>query len=356
MTSVLRMIDTGLRPSRWNVAMTAALAELHGAGRIPNTLRFHRYPESVLIGRHQFLADAVDPENCLASGIEIARRMSGGGAVYMAPGALAWDIAFSRSDIHARRDAANAAICEAIAAGLARLGLRARYRPQNEIEVAGRKICGSSGYFEGGTMLHQGTILLDAGTGRMADVLRLPSDESRHRQRHLAQRLTSVAELLGRTPDPDEIKYAISAAFADAFGFALRPDTPQEQETFLAGELFSREFALDSFVFDSVAPGGIQTLVGRDGTVNAYIRLYAGDERLIEQIWLTGNFDVSPARVITDLEAALRGLPVRDAAARALAALSSGSVEMRGATRDSVAAAIADAVEKTGLQQRARLS
>ncbi len=50
--TALRIIDTGVKPSRWNIAVTAALLELHRIGATPDTVRFHRYPRSVLIGRN----------------------------------------------------------------------------------------------------------------------------------------------------------------------------------------------------------------------------------------------------------------------------------------------------------------
>ena len=51
--SVLRVIDTGLRSPRWNIAMTAALAKLRDADEISDTLRFQRFQPCVLVGRNQ---------------------------------------------------------------------------------------------------------------------------------------------------------------------------------------------------------------------------------------------------------------------------------------------------------------
>ena len=62
MTAPIRILDTGLRPARWNVAMTAALAARHADGAAPDTVRFHRYPACVLLGRSQVAAEAVDLE------------------------------------------------------------------------------------------------------------------------------------------------------------------------------------------------------------------------------------------------------------------------------------------------------
>jgi lipoate-protein ligase A len=158
MSAPLRVVDSGLNTARWNVAMTAALADLRRDNRIGDTVRFHSYPKSVLVGRHQVLADAIHVDRCKAAKIEIARRFTGGGAVYMAPGALAWDVVMARNALGTRLDRSASIICEAVASGLSRLGLSARFRPPNDIEVGGRKICGSSGYFDGGTLVYQGTI------------------------------------------------------------------------------------------------------------------------------------------------------------------------------------------------------
>src|SRR5262245_4922802 len=96
MTHPIRIIDTGLMPARWNVAMTAALAELHEEAEIPATLRFHRYPRCVLLGRTQDVGRAADLVYCRSEGIDIARRVTGGGAVFMCPQVLAWDVVVDR--------------------------------------------------------------------------------------------------------------------------------------------------------------------------------------------------------------------------------------------------------------------
>jgi len=56
----LRILDTGLAPARWNVAMTAALAELHIRDAIGDTVRFHRYLACVLVGAGQDMPSAAD--------------------------------------------------------------------------------------------------------------------------------------------------------------------------------------------------------------------------------------------------------------------------------------------------------
>ena len=56
---VFRTIDTGLRDGRAQIAFDEALIELHKAGKIPDTVRFLRFPPTALIGRHQAMSHEV---------------------------------------------------------------------------------------------------------------------------------------------------------------------------------------------------------------------------------------------------------------------------------------------------------
>src|ERR1700681_95749 len=94
--NTLRVIDTGLRPPRWNIAMTAALAELHGAGEIPDTLRFQRFQPCVLVGRNQDIRREVRLDRCKQKGVTLARRVTGGGAGYMDAGLFSSEIVAGR--------------------------------------------------------------------------------------------------------------------------------------------------------------------------------------------------------------------------------------------------------------------
>ena len=51
-----RIIDTGVREGRANIAFDPALIELRQQDRVPDTIRFMRFPPTALIGRHQDLS------------------------------------------------------------------------------------------------------------------------------------------------------------------------------------------------------------------------------------------------------------------------------------------------------------
>src|SRR5262245_48958296 len=169
----IRVIDTGLKPGAWNVAMTAALAELHEKRCVPDTVRFHRYPPCVLLGCSQTADRVADLAYCRREGIGIARRVTGGGAVFMSPQTLAWDVVVDRADCGGSLEAISRRIGEGVAAGLSRLGVMARFRAPNDIEIAGRKVSGSSGYMSRRSAILQGTVLICDEIAIMARALRL---------------------------------------------------------------------------------------------------------------------------------------------------------------------------------------
>ena len=82
MGRIFRVIDTGVRDGRRQIAFGQALIESHQAGVIPDTIRFLRFPRTVLIGRHQALSREIKLDHCRANGIGVVRRITGGGALY----------------------------------------------------------------------------------------------------------------------------------------------------------------------------------------------------------------------------------------------------------------------------------
>ena len=243
--NVLRVIDTGLRPPRWNIAMTAALAELHGAGEIADTLRFQRFQPCVLVGRNQDIRREVQLDRCQQRGVALARRLTGGGAVYMDAGILSWEIVANRRRFGADLAEAAEEICTAVASGLGYLGVPARFCPPNAIEAHGRKISGASGYFEGTTLVHEGTVLVDFDFRDMAEVLRLPDAKE---ATTIAHRVTSLAAILGHPPAIDDVQHALAASISDYFGFWIESEASSARELALAEELHAAEFGTDRFV------------------------------------------------------------------------------------------------------------
>ena len=315
-----RVIDTGIRDGRRQIAFDQALIEARKADLIPDTIRFLRFPPTALIGRHQSLSREVRLDYCRANGIGLVRRITGGGAIYFDEGQLGWSLVFHRTTLGIGSLAELArAICEAAAEGLSTLGIEARYRPRNDIEVDGRKISGTGGFFDGDVLFYQGTVLVDMDPERMLAALRVPGEKLAKRGLDsAAQRVTTLKALLGTAPPIATVQEALLAGFARRLGLETRRGEIATAEEHMAGRYHDEEIGTDAFVAEIDHPesgDGVRsaTLATAGGTIAAHVRLEGEANPRIREVLFTGDFFAAPPRVVFDLESALRGVPAGEA-------------------------------------------
>jgi len=319
----LRIIDTGVMEGRLNISLGQALVESHQAGHSPDTLRFLRFPPTALVGRHQALARELDLDYCRENNIGTARRITGGGAIFLDPGQLGWEIVISRQTLgRAGLAEVTRMICEAAAAGLGAIGVEAAYRPRNDIEVGGRKISGTGGFFDGDTLFFQGTVLVDLNPRVMVSALRVPRAKLEKRELGSAeQRVVTLRELLGEaTPGLDSLQQALAAALAERFGLVSSPAGLTAVERARGEQLHREEIGTDAFVDEidepALAPGVLTgEHTGSGGTVRSFLRLEGPANNTVREALITGDFFVTPPRVIYDLEASLRRIYVGEVGA-----------------------------------------
>jgi len=160
-----------------HLALDEVLTEEVGAGRRSPTLRFWEWDRSaIVIGSFQSLRNEVDLENAEKYGVEVVRRISGGGAMFMeagtavtyslyAPGDLVRGMSFAESYAY---------LDEWVITGLKSLGIDAFYQPLNDITSAKGKIGGAAQKrLAGGAVLHHVTMSYDMDGAKMVQVLRI---------------------------------------------------------------------------------------------------------------------------------------------------------------------------------------
>lgn len=316
MAPAFRVIDTGLRSGRENIAFDQALIDGRLADRIPDTIRFLRFPPTALVGRHQDLRREIKLDHCLANGVGIARRITGGGAIFFDEGQLGWELVFKRAHLGIG-DLATAAkrICEAAAAGISRMGVDAKYRPRNDIEVGGQKICGTGGFFDGDVLFYQGTLLIDMNPQDMVAALNVPKAKLEKRDLDdAAQRVTTLRALMGDDlPDLQAIQAHMLEGFKEHLQIDVDHQPVNEAEDQLARQIHDEEIGTEEFVasIDGVhdQTGTLSaTHTGAGGTVAVFVRLEGPTSGRLREVLITGDFFVTPPRVIFDLEARLRGV------------------------------------------------
>ena len=129
------------------------------------------------------LSHELKVDYCKANGIELVRRITGGGGLYFDEGQIGWELVFDRATLGSPSLAeATRRICEAAALGLNKIGVPARYRPRNDLEVDGRKISGTGGFFDGNLIFYQGTLLIDFDPAEDARLPQRAGGEARQAQ------------------------------------------------------------------------------------------------------------------------------------------------------------------------------
>ncbi len=352
MPGEFRIIDTGVREGRSNIAFDAALIELRQAGEVPDSIRFMSFPPTALIGRHQDLSREINLEYCAANGVGTVRRMTGGGAIYLDEGQLGWELVFHRSALGvAALPDLTKKICDAAAAGLSKLGVDARFRPRNDIEVDGRKISGTGGVFDGDILIFQGTVLVDLNPEHMVNALNVPDNKLAKRELDsAAHRVVTLKQLLGdEMPDLATVKQALIDGFCESFGITAEWGEISAAEEELAGQYFDDEIGTEEFVAeiddptrqDSVFSG---SHTGPGGTIEAFVKLEGPKRETLQRALITGDFFVSPPRVILDLEAHLNGtrLEALDESVRAFFDIT--PIDMLSVAPDDFLAAVSNAV------------
>lgn len=311
MTKFWRVIDTGIRGAAENFALNRALLEARQANEIPATLRFLRFTPSALLGYHQSAEQELNLEYCRANSITVQRRITGGGAIYFDESQIGWELYLTRGDL-GTADMTSIArrICEAAARGISALGVEAKYRPRNDIEVDGRKISGTGGAFDGDALMYQGTLLIEFDVGKMLRVLRIPAEKLSDKAIASArERVVNLKELLGYVPERTLIQTKLADAFAQEFGVRFEP-----------GDLTAKELTRYETALGEIDNPGWVNLVSRpvsDMPIVEATQKFAGGllrasvaydtaTRRIKQVWLTGDMFVSPRRAVADLEAALK--------------------------------------------------
>jgi lipoate-protein ligase A len=347
-----RVLDTGVMEGRLNIAIGQAIVEAHQAQRVPDTLRFLRFPPTVLVGRHQALGQEINLDYCRENRIGVARRITGGGAIFMEPGLLGWELAFHRSTLGVKSlPELTREICEAAADGISRLGVDARFRPRNDIEVNGRKISGTGGFFDGDTLFYQGTVLVDMNPQVMVSALRVPQVKLEKRNLDSAQqRVVTLRELLGdETPGLEQIQAALTTAFAERFGLEMAQGELTDEERFEADRLFREEIGTGDFVGGIDEPPAARgNLTGRQaspgGTITSYLRLEGPAQNRVREALITGDFFITPPRVIYDLESRLRGVYLDDLPGVVRAFFQEAGVEVLSVSPDDFIASLENAV------------
>lgn len=154
-----------------------------------DTLYFYLWQNAhtVVIGKHQHAYSEVFVEKALKEGVKIARRSSGGGAVYHDLGNLNFTF-IAKDPLYSIQKQ-----MQMIENALIDLGYEAQVNGRNDIEVNGFKVSGNAFAHQGTTHLHHGTLLVDVNKAMLGQYLNVnPKKLQRKNVNSVAARIENL--------------------------------------------------------------------------------------------------------------------------------------------------------------------
>jgi lipoate---protein ligase len=223
--SEIRLLRTGHNNAYWNMAVDEVLMQSvrRSTAETP-TLRLYGWsPSAVSIGYFQSVEQEVNTEICKKTGVDLVRRVTGGGAV-LHDSELTYSFItrkYPQNILESYR-----LISDPIVSCLVSLGLNEpRFVPLNDVLVEGKKVSGNAQTRKEGILLQHGTILLDVDFEKMFSVLKITQQKI---QDKLINNVKQRVKGLNRTFE--EVSAALEQAFSTKFAAKLVVDKITSQE------------------------------------------------------------------------------------------------------------------------------
>ncbi|HRQ22293.1 MAG TPA: lipoate protein ligase C-terminal domain-containing protein [Anaerolineales bacterium] len=306
-----RLITVNNGTASFGLAADEALAQRVGMNRSQPTLRLYTYrSHCVLVGRFQNIENEIRVEYCRANGIPLNRRPTGGGAIIMGADQLgvALTIPGRGEDNYAQAREMMSHFSEGLVRGLNQLGVDAKFRRKNDIEVNGKKLVGLGVYrASSGGLLFHASLLVDLDIALMLQVLNTPFEKISDKEIDtVAGRITTVRRETESNLSVDELRRLIADGFAGAFNLnLLHADGFTRDELDDIAKLENEKYLTDDWVHQTTSvpdSNGSAKIKTDAGLIDVGVTMAGA---LIKAAFIGGDF-FAEENAIADLEASLR--------------------------------------------------
>lgn len=231
---------------------------------------------TVVIGRNQNPWKECRITRMQEDGAALARRLSGGGAVFHDLGNLNFTFLLSTDHYDLRRQS------EVVLRAVRSLGIDAQRTGRNDITAEGGKFSGNAFFHNRGRSYHHGTLLVDTDIGKMSAYLQ--PGEAKLKARGVDSVRSRVVDLKALRPSVTigSLRDAMIAAFREVYALPAAPyDAVDEKTVEKLREKYAdwdwnygRELPCDLACEDRFPWGGVQLGLRIDGGVVRHVSVW----------------------------------------------------------------------------------
>ncbi len=180
---------------------------------------------TVVIGKNQNAWKECNVTTFEADDGRLARRLSGGGAVYHDLGNLNFTFLAQKDHYNVDKQ------LDVILRALQSMGIQAERSGRNDILVDGRKVSGNAFYEHRGRCYHHGTLLMQVDGEKMAKYLNVSKEKLQSKGVTSVQsRVMNLVEVCPQMT-ADRLKQALNRAFAEVYGVKPEIMSPDAVDT-----------------------------------------------------------------------------------------------------------------------------
>jgi lipoate-protein ligase A len=244
------VIPESVEPPTFHVALDDALLDAVARGERGPTLRFWAWASpAVIIGRFQSFRNEVDKAAADQLGVTVVRRVSGGGAMYVRPGAsITYSLYVPDRLLAGLSIRESYAFCDSwVVAALRELGADVAYQPLNDIASPQGKVGGAAQARRPGGVLHHTTIAWHMNGAEMLRVLRIGREKISDKGiASAAKRVHPLSEQVACSRE--DVVAALDRGFRERVPCDDGAVTERERQA--AGELVTRRFASPAWTLE----------------------------------------------------------------------------------------------------------
>jgi len=236
-----------------NLAIEEALLRQAAKRNGPPIVRFWRNKCAVIVGYSQCVEAEVNLELCRSRGIEIVRRITGGGTVYHDLGNLNYSIVITSDHRLVRKldiQESYGVFLSGVIECLKKFGVSPSFDPPSDLLVHDRKISGNAQVRKRGIILHHGTILVNSDLNLLSEALKPSSRSNPQRGVHSRRRpVTNLSYEISRRVNMQAVKESLQRSFEEAFSVKLVRSTLTSKEKEAAQTLYDEKYSRKEWNF-----------------------------------------------------------------------------------------------------------
>ena len=252
---------------------------------------------TVMLGRAQHARYECPVDDFTQKGGCIARRLSGGGAMYQDMGSLNFSFILPKTSFDIPRQLST------IGVAVGAFGVQAQASGRNDLSVDGRKFCANAFFKSGSAAMHHGTVLVSSQLGQMVAALTVEEGKLPAGMKKPFPQVANLADA-GRNVSIGALQESLYWAFGRCYG--SQPGMLDERMMDSRSiEQAAAQFAADEWLYPSAIPytftvserfpwGGVTVQMRAEGGIVRDARVYT---------------DAMEAALFAHIEQALIGSP-----------------------------------------------